>query len=187
MLGLTDDGEYVRETRLGDERDPTRPDQFLKAAEENGDRFSAADSRASKLYTWLYSRQRPSFTYYGTSGIYELTATYPSGELTAYLDAGTTNVFYEEQTRELSAIETTDVKTVTNGSIEVTVRRSVRTNPLFISVTRAGTSVDGTVAINGQFVGQTGQDGVHWVVEPTGSYTVNVTVESQTITVPVDR
>jgi hypothetical protein len=187
MLGVIDNGEYIRETRLGDERDPTRPDQFLQAAEENGDRFSAADNRASELYTWLYSRQRPSFTYYGTSGIYELTATYPSGELTSYIDAGTTNVFYEEQIRELSAVQTTEGQTVTNGSVEVTLRRSVRTNPLLISVTRGGMGIDGTITINGDPVGQTGQDGVHWTVEPTGDYTVNVTADGRTITVPVAR
>lgn len=184
-LAVIDGDEYIRETRLGDERAPSRPDQFLEDAEDNGDRFSAADDRASELYTWLYSRQRPSFTYYGTSGIYELTATYPSGELTAYLDAGTTNVFYEEQIRELSAVRTTEPRTATNGPIEVTIHRSVRTNPMLVSVTRNNTGIDADVTIDGYHVGTTGPDGLRWTIEPTGNYTMNVTADGRTVTVPI--
>ena len=179
MLATIDGGEYVRETRLDDERDPTLPDQFLAAARNDSDvdRFNPADDRAEELYPWLYERQRPSFTYYGTSGIYELTASHPNGQLTSYVDAGTTNVFYEEQTRELGGIETTGSETRVNGTTRVTLQRTVETGPLFVSVSNNVTSepVDANVSVDGQAIGATGSDGFLWTVEPSSDYTVNVT------------
>lgn len=190
MLATIQGDQYVRETRLDDERDPTQPDQFLQAAQSDTEtnRFDAADDRASELYTWLYERQRPSFTYYGTSGVYELTAGHSNGELTAYIDGGTTNVFYEEQTRSLGDVQTTDTVTATNGTLRVTVQRSTETGPLLVTASDSDTdaTVDGTVAIDGQRVGETGSDGALWTVEPGGDYTLTVTSDGRrtTVTVP---
>lgn len=190
MLATVQGDQYVRETRLDGERDPREPDQFLQEAQNNDEtnRFNAADDRAAELYTWLYERQRPSFTYYGTSGIYELTASHSNGELTAYMDGGTTNVFYEEQTRTLGDVRTTETVTATNGTLRVTVQRSTETGPLLVAASDADTDapVDGTVTIDGQRVGETGNDGALWTVEPRGSYTLNVTSDGTrtTVTVP---
>jgi hypothetical protein len=178
MLASVDDDTYIRETRLDDERAPTQPDQFLADAQESGgSRFSEADERASEIYTWLYERQRPSFTYYGDSGIYELTATHPNGQLVAYIDGGTTNVFYEQQTRDLSGVETTRLTTAGNETLRVTLYRSVETGPLLVSATdnTTGEDVDADIAIDGQHVGSTGSDGRLWAVEPSDDYTVNAT------------
>lgn len=185
MLATIDDDQYLRETRLDDERDPSLPDQFLAAAENDSDtnRFEVADERAAELYTWLYERQGPGFTYYGTSGIYELTATHPNGQLTAYIDAGTTNVFYEEQHRDLAGVETTSTETSVNETLRVTVQRSVEGGPLLVSASNNITdnSINANVSINGQPVGSTGSDGILWTVEPNGDYTLNVTAaETQT-------
>jgi len=110
MLATVTDDEYVRETRLDDARDASAYDRFLNTAINDGDpetdRLDIADERAADLYPWLYERQRPSFTFYGASGIYELTADHPNGYLRAYLDGGTTDVFYEEQFRDRSDVRT---------------------------------------------------------------------------------
>ena len=47
-------------------------------------------------------------------------------------------------------------------------------------------TVDGRVTIDGQPVGSTGSNGALWIVEPSGSYTVNVTSDEgrTTVTVP---
>lgn len=189
LLATVDDGRYVRETRLDGERAPSSPDQFLQTARntEGVDRFNAADERAAELYTWLYERQRPSFTYYGTTGIYELTANHPNGELTAYLDGATTNVFYEEQFRDLSGVETTATETHIDEGVRVTVQRSTRSGPMLVAVTddASGEAVDAAVAIGGQPVGSTGSDGALWTVEPDGPYTVNVTASNTNTTVTV--
>jgi len=179
MLATIEDDEYLRETRLDDARDATLTDQFLATAQNdsNTNRFAVADQRASELYTWLYERQRPSFTYYGDSGIYELTASHPNGQLTAYMDAGTTDVFYEEQSRNLGSVETTASETSVNESLRVTVQRTVESGPLLVStsnnITDEGT--DANVTINGRPVGSTGSDGFLWTVEPSGDYTLNAT------------
>ncbi|WP_262179973.1 DUF7096 domain-containing protein [Haloarcula laminariae] len=191
MLATMTDDEYIRETRLDGARDASAPDQFLQTAVNDGDpgtdRLDVADERAADLYPWLYERQRPSLTYYGTSGIYELTANHPNGELTAYLDGGTTDIFYEEQFRGLSDVQTTATRRNVNDTLAVTVRRSSPTGPLLVSAANdeTGATVDGTVTINGQSVGTTGGDGVLWTVEPRGAYTVTVSTDTGNTTVAV--
>jgi len=191
MLATVTDDEYVRETRLDGARDAGAPDQFLQTARDDGDpetdRLDVADERAADLYPWLYERQRPSFTFYGTSGIYELTANHPNGELTAYLDGGTTDAFYEEQRRDLSDIQTTAIASEVNGTVAVTVHQSSATGPLLVTAANNETdaTVDGTVRINDQSVGTTGTDGVLWTVEPRGTYTVTVATDTGTTRVVV--
>lgn len=190
MLATVGEDRYIRETRLDDERDPDGTDQFLEAAQDDPstDRFNAADERAAALYEWLYERQRPSFTYYGTSGIYQLTADHPNGQLTAYIDGATTNVFYEEQYRDLGDVGVTATETAVADSLQVTLQRSSSSGPMLVRLTdeATGAPVDGTVAIDGHRVGTTGDDGVLWTVEPSGAYTVNATVDGSgpTVTVP---
>jgi len=189
MIATIDGDQYVRETRLNGERDVTRTDQFVDAAasEPTLGRLDVADSRASELYTWLYDRQRPSFTFYGTSGIYELSANHPDGRLTAYLDGGTTNVFHEQQNRRLSNVRTNDTATASNGTLRVTVRHSVETTPMLVSAsnTDSGDPVGGTVRVNGQPVGETDRSGSVWLIEPRDDYTVSVTADNTTTTVDV--
>ncbi len=191
MLATVTDDEYVRETRLDDARDASSPDQFLDTAINDGDpetdQLDVADERAADLYPWLYERQRPSFTFYGDSGIYELTADHPNGDLRAYLDGGTTDVFYEEQFRDLSDVRTRATARNVNGTLAVTVRQSSATGPLLVTASNNETDsdVDGTVTINGQPVGSTGSDGALWTVEPRGVYTVTVTADEDTTSVVV--
>lgn len=189
MLATVDDDAYVRETYLGSERRPTEPDQFVEGTSEDTNRLDLADNRASELYTWLYERQRPSFTYYGTSGIYELTANHPTGRLTAYLDGGTTNVFYELQHRQLATVQPTDSRQAVNGSLRLQVQRAYQTGPLYVSATNneTGSPVGVTVHVDGHRVGASGADGALWTVEPRGQYTVTVTAADGTrtsVTVP---
>ncbi|WP_276273067.1 DUF7096 domain-containing protein [Haloarcula litorea] len=189
-VAVIDDGQYVRETRLGDERAPSLPDEFAAAAE--GDpgtsRLDVADERASTLYDWLYDRQRPSFFTYGTSGIYRLSADYPGGRLTAYLDGGTTNVFYELQHHDLATVRTTTGDPVVNDGLRVVVQRSYQTGPMRVTVSDNGTgqAVDARVAVDGRQVGRTGSDGALWIVEPRGPATVNVTSGGADVSVPID-
>jgi len=184
MFATVTDDQYVRETRLASARDPSAPDEFVSEAvnDQNPERgqLDVADERLSELYPWLYERQRPSFTFYGTSGIYEFTATHPNGELATYLDGGTTDVFYETQFRDFSSVRTRSVDTVRNGSLEVTVQQSTATGPMLVSAVNneTGGAVDGRVTVDGQFVGSTGDDGLLWTVEPRGNYTVTVTTDT---------
>jgi len=189
LLATVGENQYVREARLDGERDPDGADEFLQDAQdaEGLDRFNAADERAASLYEWLYERQRPSFTYYGTTGIYELTADHPDGQLTAYIDGSTTNVFYEAQHRNLADVQMTATETAVTDSLQMTVQRSSRSGPMLVTLTDADTGepVDGTVTINGYRFGTTGNDGALWTVEPRGAYTVNATADGTGPTVSV--
>lgn len=191
VLATVADDRYVREARLGSARDASLPDEFRNTAVSDGDpetnRLRIADERADDIYPWLYERQSPSLTFYGTSGIYELTADHPNGDLTAYLDAGTTDVFYETQYRDLSRVRTRATEQRVNGTLSVTVRQSSETGPMVVSASNneTGAAVDGRVTINGRPVGSTGSDGRIWTVEPSGSYSVTVATDTGRTTVSV--
>lgn len=192
MLATIDGNEYIRETRLNSARAPGTPDQFYVTARTDDDpetgRLDIADERLAELYPWLYERQRPSFTFYGTSGIYEFTATHPNGRLATYLDGGTTDVFYETQHRQRSSVRTRSVSQNVNGTLQVTLRRSSETGPMRVSAsnTETGATVDGRITVSGHHVGSTGSDGVRWTVEPRRGYEVTVATNSSqtTVTVP---
>ncbi|WP_135303862.1 DUF7096 domain-containing protein [Haloarcula amylovorans] len=190
MLATIDGSQYVRETRLGSQRAPNRTDAFAEAArnEAGGDRLVAAVERGRELYPWTYQRQLPSVNAYGDTGIYRLAAQTSNGQLTFFLDGGTTNVFYELQHRDLSSVRTSSTETAFEDGLRVTIDQSYETGPLVMSVVDEESSepVDGTVEINGQTVGRTGSNGHLWAVQPRGSYTVNVTTENGTeVSVPV--
>lgn len=191
MLATVTDEKYVRETLLNGSRDASLSDKFLETAVNDSDpetgRLDIADDRAAGLYPWLYDRQRPSFTFYGNSGIYELTASHPNGDLTAYLDGGTTDIFYQEQTRQLSSVQTRTTTRNVAGTLALTVRQSTTTGPLLVSATNneTGAAVNGTVSINGQPVGVTQSNGVLWTIEPRGAYTVTVATDMGNTSVEV--
>ncbi|EMA00735.1 hypothetical protein SAMN05443574_101157 [Haloarcula vallismortis] len=184
MLSTVADGQYTRETYLGQDREQTAVDQFA----QTDDSLGAVNTRAEALYPWLYSKQYPSVQTYGRSAIYQIQADHSNGQLTAYLDGGTTNVFYETQTLELTTVDRSEVATGLNQSVRVRVQQSFESGPLLITVTdnSTGSTTDATVRINGKRLGTTGTDGALWTVEPRGEYTVVATTQDgERVQVPV--
>jgi len=184
MLSTIADDQYTRETYLGSERDSSATDQFA----QTDDSLGAVNTRAGNLYPWLYSEQYPSVQAYGRSAIYQIQANHPNGQLTAYLDGGTTNVFFETQTLELTTVDRSEVATNVNQSVRVRVQESFESGPMLVTVTdnRTSSTKEATVRISGKRIGTTGPDGTLWTVEPRGDYTVTVTTQDgDSVRVPV--
>ncbi|KZX49893.1 hypothetical protein [Haloarcula sp. K1] len=184
MLSTVAGGRYTRETYLGQDREQTAIDQFART----NDSLRAVNTRAETLYPWLYSEQYPSVQTYGRSAIYQIQADHSNGQLTAYLDGGTTNVFYETQHLELTTVDRSEVATNVNQSVRVRVEQSFESGPLLVTVSdnSTGSTADATVRINGKRIGTTGTDGSLWTVEPRGEYTVTVTTQDgDRVRVPV--
>ncbi|AJF26026.1 hypothetical protein SG26_09965 [Haloarcula sp. CBA1115] len=184
MLSTVAGGRYTRETYLGQDREQTAIDQFART----NDSLRAVNTRAETLYPWLYSEQYPSVQTYGRSAIYQIQADHSNGQLTAYLDGGTTNVFYETQHLELTTVDRSEVATNVNQSVRVRVEQSFESGPLLVTVSdnSTGSTADSTVRINGKRIGTTGTDGSLWTVEPRGEYTVTVTTQDgDRVRVPV--
>lgn len=174
-LAYVTEDTYVRETYLGNERDENATDAFDEADVPRG---NAARLRGHELYQWVVNHSlSPTIHGLGRSGIYRFTADFTDGELTAYLDGGTTNVFRESQHHKLSAMPVSNTITNHNGTLDMRVNKTYESGPLHVELTRNGTSLprDGTVMVDGEPVGQTGDDGSLWIVEPRGPDRIQAT------------
>lgn len=164
-LAMVDGDTYFRETYLADERRPDATDQFR---ESDLYLLNAANRRGVELYPWVTNDSSPSSQTLGETGIYRFRAEYTTGDLTAYLDGGTTNVFRESQRQSVTAVPVTDSLTGRNNSLAVRVNMTYDTGPMNVTVfdTDSGQPIDATVSLNDKRVGRTGGDGTLWLVEP---------------------
>jgi hypothetical protein len=96
--------------------------------------------------------------------------------LNVYLDASTTDVFREDQTRDLDTVPVRTVATNASTTVKLTVNSTHETGPLAIELTRPGTDnpVEGAVYVDGTFVGTTGSDGTLWTIDTRGETSVRV-------------
>ena len=148
-----------------DERQPSAVDQFR---ESDLYLLNAANRRWVELYPWIANDTSPSSQTLGETGIYRFRAEYTSGDLTAYLDGGTTNVFRESQRQSVAAVPVTDTVTEQNGSVALQVNLTYQTGPMNVAVVDndTGEPLDATVSLSGERMGRTGADGTLWLVEP---------------------
>jgi hypothetical protein len=183
-LAYVTDDSYVRETYLGAERDENATDTFTEADVPRG---NAARLRGYELYPWVTNHSlSPAVQGLGRSGIYRFTADFTDGELTAYIDGGTTNVFRESQRHKLSAMPVSNTITAHNESLDMRVNKTYESGPLHVDLSHNETSVpaNATVAVNGQPVGHTGSDGSLWLVEPRGPDRITATTgDNETVSV----
>lgn len=196
---VTEEGGYVmatvsgdrfyREAQVGADWNRAGTDQF--ANEEVGS-FVGARSRAADLYPWAVSHQVRGTNLLGypsTTTLYNVVYGHQHGQLSIYLDATTTDVFREEQTKHLEAIPWNWRRSTTAGDLRMNVSGTNPTGALEVEVTRPDTQVgvDSEVRINGTYVGDTGPDGRLWTVQPPGSLSVNATSGDGNVTLAVSR
>lgn len=186
VLATVDDGQYLRQATLLDERSVGDPDQFGDDLSPGG--YSQAQQRLAELYPWAYSL--PNLDIGGDqlsvySQIYQLGLTHPHGELTVYFDGATTNVFHENQYMPVTDLprETTLENMTAAGTLSVEVTR--QGGPMNVQVTDStGEPADAAVMIDEQPVGTTGEDGSLWTVHPTDEFILTVDMpDGETITV----
>jgi hypothetical protein len=178
VLALVDGDDYYRQATLLDQRDPDGSDQFGDDLSPGG--YSEAQQRLEALYPWAYNL--PDLQIGGGdlsvySRIYQLGLDHPQGELTAYLDGATKDVFHENQRLRLDTlpIERTVANSTESGSVTVETTRS--TGAMRVTTEDAGGSaVERDVRIGEQVVGTTNEEGRLWTVQPAAEFELSVTM-----------
>jgi len=176
VLATLDDGEFVRTATARSDYAPDQSDQFEEA---DGRDVILALQRGGELYPWTYENDigGPQIRGFGNTGVYLIRVDYAHGVLQTYLSGGTTNAFHEIQTQNPDGVPVSETAIQATDSLNVTVETTTGTGPMRVSLIQpsTGAPLDGTVMVDGQFVGRTGDDGTLWTVQPTGQFSVNVT------------
>lgn len=175
VLGTITDGQYLREALRYDYRRPEGP----KAITSGGQ----LDDRQSTVYnvTTSFGIQQ----YYQGAGAYvgRMVYDFSDGEIRGYFDGGTGDVFFERNSYRLEDMDLTEAINTTNGSARLRVERTFFDGPIKVTVVdpKTGDPIDTRVRIAGSSVGQTGDDGTLWLVEPADPYAVAVTVNGTVV------
>ncbi|WP_442908269.1 DUF7094 domain-containing protein [Halobacterium sp. KA-6] len=178
---IIEDGVYVREAN--------RPDQYNS---EPGQIPQAEPllENIRQQYPWVMNQSAGvSFTPLpidsaGPQYAYWLTLTYPSGEINAYVDTSTQDVYQEVHRIRLDQLEASPDVTIEKTNYVVTVSQSFTGGPLQVNVTAPdGDPVDAEIRVDNSSVGTTGQDGIYWLIEPAGDYTITAVTDDTEIRV----
>ena len=178
-LATIEGDHYVRETTRFDNRDREQPDGI-------GDVGNAIDRFEEELYPWT-ARNLVGTTVFSearTAQLYSTQMSTPQGDLTAYLDGGTGNVYHEVQRLALSELPSTPAdRTWTNDSLELSIERSPVNGPIEVTVTDVETDepVDASVLVDGDERATTGDDGSLWIVPPDGGAEITAEADGERV------
>ncbi len=192
VLAMVEGDEIVREATLRNERDTDADNQFDTPDDDNA-AIGNAFERSQEIYHWISTIHRVQG--YGTTATYVVESDHQYGELIAYLDGGTTNVFHELQEVDPETFPVSaNVSTTTNGT-EVTVEATEPGGPLTVTAIeeQTGEPVEGTVTISsGSGIGLaetelgTTEGGELLAVQPLEPFTVTVTTpDDEEISIPI--
>lgn len=178
VLAMIAGDRYVREAFLG----------AARAGTEGFESFAAAERRVrTELYPWAWSHSSgPDAAGSEDVGIYRFTLFHEHGELTAYLDKGSGEVFREAQAKYLANVPVTGAAARVNGTLQLRVNHTHQGGPIEVTVVRnaTGAPVDAAVAVDGVPVGRTGADGRLWTIAPrTARITVTATGGGESVSV----
>lgn len=184
VFALVEGDTYVRESYFSEEYNPALSNQFLDAKDR------ANLERAFQRVRELFPTTNPAgMEWYQPSAIYELPGSLPAGEVTVYIDGGTTNPFREDLRLNASQLPVSTTNQATNGSLDLRVNRTFSTGPMHVELfdPAANETVSAEVMVNDQRVGETGEDDSLWAVEPRGDVTVEATTaEGEAVTLTFD-
>lgn len=176
------DGEvqYVREVYRRSARNPNAENRFDGNLEGVLGRFS-------ELYPWARNHTAGSIGigHLEHSSVYSVTFPHAHGQLTAYLDGGTNDVFMEYQHKRLARIPTETPVTNASDGLRLQVNRTRVGGPLEVRVVDADTGepVDARITVKDHLVGRTGADGRLWTIGPPVRFAVIATTDGRRVSV----
>lgn len=169
---------YVREIVLQDLRDPSAAPNLSHLEAKN---------RVIEHYFGSHEARGTDTIRLGTTDIFSVSVNHEHGDLIAYVDGGTKNIFKEVQYKRLTGNESLPpgpgVVNAT-GNVTLTVNRTYPGGPLRVKLTNAtGAPLRGQVTVAGEPVGRTNSEGVLWTLGPAEQFRVTATYEDATINV----
>lgn len=171
VLGVIDDGTYVREAYLGTLRQ--RGSETITTPR--------ALNVTAETYPHLYAlRNRQNGTdVVGSGDSYLVRITHQRGELSAFVDSGSETVFKEYQRRPLDTMETERAGTSVKDGLRLTAYRTYSGGPVLVQLndSETGEPVDARITVGpsggrSTSVGRTGADGRLWTLAPGQSYQI---------------
>ena len=181
VLATVDDGRYLREAYLADNR-----------GEQEGEfpelkTHTDALERQEEYYPWVWNTTINSGAV-SLGSVHRTTQRHSQGELVAYFDAYSGEVFYEIQDLRVSEMPKTTALNVTDNGLQVVVERTYPGGPMRVGVYDAATGqpVNAEVSVAGVDVGPTDADGAVQAVEPRTEYEIAVQTPRTSTNVTVD-
>lgn len=184
-VAVLDDDQYVRETVRYDNRE--------REGESQIESVSAALNRIEELYPWTVGTGA-SDTSSGENTdeqvwSFSLPNGHEHGTLEVNLDGRTNQIYREIQFLEYREIPISDQHEQSDNGLDVQVNRTAGGGPAEVTVTESGSeaTVNATVRINDERLGETGLSGSQWVLQPRGEYTLEVEADGQTVAMDIEN
>ncbi|MCL9815783.1 DUF7094 domain-containing protein [Natronocalculus amylovorans] len=183
VLSAIDGDTYTREVLRSDRRDRGGGTIDLEDAEDV--------VQASYPEIW---NESSTIRVDGSGSTVRVSITTETGELIAFVDGGSEQVFKEHRQETVSEVVPTNETTRAQSGLNVTVQQTYVGGPLLISVvdSNSGAPVEEATVTVGQgseesdVVGKTDSDGELYALEPRGTYTVAVLSGTNTAFVELD-
>ncbi|RZH68461.1 DUF7096 domain-containing protein [Natrinema altunense] len=176
-LAMMDGSQYVVETSRFDNRDESAPDRF-----ESGEAYD----HIGDLYPWA-SEFGPSFQD-NSPGYYWADVGHDHGRLEFYFDSGTGDVYREIQELSVSSLPTDEDRTWISGGLRLTTTETAAGGPVKVTVVDAetGEPVRATLSVDGTEVGETDDDGTHWIARPLGPSEITAETDAGSVNATID-
>ncbi|WP_138007683.1 DUF7094 domain-containing protein [Halalkalirubrum salinum] len=171
VLSAIDGTTYQREVLRPDRREPSGGTVSLEDAE------SIVEANYPEIFN-----QSTTVRVSGSESIVRVTIVYDGGELIAFVDGGSEQVFKEHRSARLSGVVASNERSRTQSGLDVRVRQTYGGGPFEVAVVDSddGSPVSNATVTVGQgseesdVIGTTNENGIVHGIEPRGSYTVSV-------------
>lgn len=177
---VDDDGTFFREAYVPSNRGegPSRKVE---------DTWNALKLSA-EYYPWVGNNTAGTEAVNLLNDVYEVRLPHVQGETTAYLDAYSSDVFYETQRLDVDSMPTSPEYEVTKDGLEIVVHRIYPGGPIIVGVydEATGNHVNARVSVADVEVGPTDDQSLVRAVEPRAEYEISVRTSLVSTNVTVD-